>query len=237
MADTKIIDLANFKGATIHLHLKGIVAPFFIVVSGVTDKEIYYIRKYDKEKVEINLPKHPAKVKLDVSAGTINQVIIDRLKIYPIPYTFNKKILMQRDYPVEKIKTMSVDLLPNGSPACFIPSTGTMIESEAIMSLLPQPAKFFIRTHELGHYYYGRPIPSNIPKSDRKMQEYYNDVYEQDELECDKFSLYHLANKGYNFSGILYSIKNTLNPENGFNYDRIMNVYNEIKTIHKKNNL
>lgn len=237
MADTKVIDLANFKGATIHLHLKGIVAPFFIVISGVNDKEIYYIRKYDKEKIEINLPKHPVKVKLDVSAGRIDQVILDKLKVYPIPYTFNNKILMQRNYPVESIKTMSVDCLPNGSPACFIPSTGTMIESENIMSLLPQPAKFFIRAHELGHYYYGRAIPANIPNWDKKMKQYYNDVYEEDEKECDKFSLYQLANKGYNFSGILFSIKNTLNPENAFNFDRILNVYDEIKTIHKKNNL
>ena len=236
MADTKIISLSGFKGVTIHLHLKGIVTPFFIVISGLNNKEIYYVRKFDKEKVEINLPVHDTKIKLDVSSGKIEKVILQKLKIYHIPYKFNNELKMYREYPIEKISYQKVTNLPHGSPARFIPGLALIQVDVNRMENMPQPVKFFIQAHELGHYYYGRYIPSNIPKEDRAMVEYYEKVYEEDEKEADRFALYQLINKGYNFSGIQFAIQNTL-KDSALNLGRILNVYNEIKTIHKNNNL
>lgn len=235
MADTKIIDLKGFKGATLHLHLKDIVAPFFIVISGVGDNEIYYIRKYDKNKVEINLPVHPDKIKVDISSGKFQHVLIERLKIYHVPYKFNNNLVVYRSYPISQLKHQYVKHLPYGSPARFIPGLGLIQENVTITQDLPQPTRFFIRAHETGHYYYGTPVP-DLSNADQEMKDYYREIEKQDEIECDKFACYQLINKGYNFSTVYHSIKSTLGGTH-FNAERIASVYNEIKNMHKKLNL
>ena len=61
---------------------------------------------------------------------------------------------------------------------------------------------------------------------------HYQNIIE-DEKECDRFALYKLINEGYNYSGTLKGLMDTLNISNHYNLDRINSMYEEIDKMHK----
>lgn len=233
---SKIIDLSKKNGVTIHLTFKNIVAPFLVAITDVSGQVIFYYRIFDKENLRLNLPKHPEKILLRVDAPVeISNFIVTDLNKQKIKYNFNKEILVKRPYPIESVQFRTVPYLLdnkgniNRSPARFLPSIGMIEFNQSITRNLPQPVNAFIGMHELGHYYYGRPIPIQFHKSQRA---FYENQLKEDEQEADRFALYNFINEGYNFSGALQSLTDHLSS-NYITKQRISTMGEEIKKMHK----
>lgn len=241
MLNSKQIDLSSYpKGVTIFFSFKNIsCTPFCIIIKDSGSNEIFYNRCFDKKDLTVNLPVHSQYITVLTTCAEINQYIVQPLRIRPIKYQFNEKIKLKRDYPIDKIHIQPVRGLPFGSEARFLYNEGIIQYDVEAMSKLAQPTRNFILRHELGHYYYGRPIPEpealqQMPDSLRK---HYHDISLEDEKECDKFSMYSCHNDGYNFSNITSGLMDTLTSGGTnvghYNVDRILNVHNEIKRIDK----
>ncbi len=241
----KVIDLSGKKGVTIYFKLKNVVRPFFIRITGENGQGIFYYRKFDKRDLQVNLPVHPDRILVSVQGAEIDQYLVSDLKKQNIPYKYNERILVKRPYSVEQITTRTLPIfqrpeydnqgnvkrmLLDISPARFLPSIGEIQYNESICKGLPQPVIDYIGRHELGHYYYGRPIPQIIEKG--PMKTFYMNQLAEDESEADRFALYSFINSGYNFSGALLSLTDYLS-DNYISKHRMQKQFDEIIKMHK----
>lgn len=245
VVDSKIIDLTgNKKGVTIYFKFKDVFAPFLVVITDVSGQVVFYKRDYNKSNLSANLPVHPDNVLVLVTGGPkIESTIVSPLKKLKIPYYFNFDIMVERPYPVTAIQSRVIPSImekgPGGimieskTPARFLPSLGMIEYNERIAKTLPQPVNEFVKLHEIGHYYYGRPVPNPVPLQELK---FYNDQLKQDEMEADRFALYQFINSGYNFSGALYSLTDHLS-DNYISKERMKGLFDEIKKMHKQINV
>lgn len=248
--NVKDIDLTKYKGGvTIYFNFKIERNPFFVLITDPTGIATYYYRKFDKEFLRVNLPKHPNKIKVITNGAVIKDYQIKDIEIIHVAYKHNDKLKQTRKYAFNDIREKWVPVLydtvlgphgeqiktPNKNPARIFPSHGLMEKSVIGMAKLAQPAQEYVIDHEKGHYYYGRDIPMNLQKYPRDVQEYYAKRIEEDEMEADRYALHNHINKGYNFSGGLFSLLDNLN-DNDVCKRRILNIYNEILKMHKNIN-
>lgn len=251
----KELDLSKFKkGATLDAIFEipgGKTNPYLIYVTSEDGKIMYYQRLYDGDKVSINLPKIPESGKvLFLWSGNfpLKQILTGPLRITKIRYVFDEKIKQTRPYKFEDIKEEVLPYIPqtipmsggqsitieSDQPARFFPPLGVIQYSQKVLSKVPEPVFEFIKSHEKGHYYYGRPMASRNEAqsmSPDQKQEFMKQL-EEDEVAADRFAMYDLVNRGYNFTGTLYALTNHL-PEGYMSKQRIMKLYNEISNIHK----
>lgn len=254
--DGKILDLKLYKnkGVTVIVTFDKVTAPFLVVVNDVkSDKTLYY-RTYDKSKLTFNLPKHSDTVKL-VCNGTakIKSVLFTPIKKFNLKYSFNKDIVVPRNYSLQEIKTVFypqiIDVIKGQptvlkTPARFVPALKEKQVSIQQTEHLPEPVLEFILDHEEGHYFYGRPyMPDEViakfpitPIEKSRLSQFYKKQIQQDELEADRYALYKFINKGYNFSGALNSLLDNLGNDH-FSTQRIASLYSEIDKQHKLNEL
>lgn len=231
--EAKIIDLSKYKeGVTMHINFIVQRKPFFVLITDESGIATFYYRPYDKEMLRLNLPKHPARVKVWSFGAKIKDYILQEIKIFKVPYKHNEKLKQTRDYDIKNIKRAWVPRLPGDNPARFFPKFGLMQFSVLGMGQLSQPTIDYVMKHEKGHYYYGRDLPRNLPLMPPDVQDFYNKRIEEDEIEADRFAIHEHINEGYNFSGGLFSLLDNLNP-NYISKNRILNLFNEIKIMHK----
>jgi len=250
MMNSKTIDLSNFKkGVTLDVDFgfANKVNPFLIFITDPGEEIMYYYRKVDRSKISINLPEHTDQVTIYSEKYPVKTVLISPLRICKMKYCFNNGIVQQRPYSFNEIKE---ELLPviaapkfyNGQivgysydqPARFLPSAGLIQYNAKVLSTFPQPTRMFIRGHEKGHYYYGRPVPppSVLQRLSPAEQDHWKKISEEDEREADRYALYSVTNDGYNFSGSLESLTDFLS-DNYISKERMKYLYNIINQEHK----
>lgn len=236
MIQEKIIDLTNYKeGVTLYFKFKNIGNAFFILIKDADSPEQYYKRTYEKPDLKVNLPVHSPRILVIYSGADLETWLIKKIQITKIPYKVNESILIKRNYPISAIKIMPVRNLPMGSEARFLYNEGIIQYDVDRCALMPQPSFNFILKHEAHHYFYGRPIPlpEEMDKMPESLKKYYYHISLEDESACDEGALYACINEGYNFSGILHGLMDTLNHSH-YNLTRIVSIHNEIKKMHKK---
>ncbi len=244
------IDLTGKKkGVTLSVDFgfKGEVTPFLVFITDSIGGQMYYYRQVNKGQVSINLPVHSDRINLYSSAYKPKSVLICPLKIYKMDYHFNSPIVQKRPYKFEEIReeylsfipmTQNINghifQLPSDQPARFLPSTGLTQFSNSVFEKIPQPVVEFIKRHEKGHYYYGRPLPNQelwkfftLPEQAQMQQ-----TMLEDEEEADRYSLYSMINDGYNFSGALNSLTDFLS-DNYLSKERMKKLYSIISQEHK----
>lgn len=233
--ESTVIDLKGKKGVTIHVQFKNIQPLFFISVTDLSGKVFFYKRQFDKPKLRLNLPMHPDQVVMNVAGAEIDKYVIQPLQKISFQYHHNKDLVQTRNYDIGQIQRQTLPYFLddkgqlNNSPARFFPNYGVLQYNGSIMPQLPQPVATFVGFHELGHYYYGRPIPKVIAQG---AEEFYHNQLKEDEQEADRFALYNFINEGYNFSGALQSLSDYLS-ESYISQARIGRLGDEIKKMHK----
>lgn len=237
MIQQKIIDLSNFKGGvTLYFHFKNIGNAFFILIQDENRKETFYKRTYEKEFLQVNLPVHSPRILVIYYGADMESYLVRKIDIYKIPYQINEKLRLQRPYDLSDITIRPVRNLPEGSEARFLYNEGIIEWDVDRCADMAQPAFNFILKHETHHYFYGRPIP--VPEELRRMpqdlQQYYYDISLEDETECDRGALYACINDGYNFSGIIGGLMDTLHANGHYSASRIIDIHNEITKMHKQ---
>ncbi len=239
MINSKEINLKNYKdGVTLIIDFKIESNPFFVIITDPSGTVTFYYRQFDKGKLKLNLPFHPDVIKVWSKGAAIKDYLIMDIQKFDIPYVPNEKIMVKRPYNFDEIKVQRVPRFRTkgyeDQPAKFYPALGIIQVSDAVMSKMPQPINSYVTNHEYGHYFYGRPCPDQkaLSKLSEAERMYYLKRLEEDEMECDRFALYKHINDGYNFSGGLLSLVDTLSPHL-LNANRMVNIFNEIKKIHK----
>ncbi len=237
--NTKEIDLRNYKnGVTLIIDFIVDSKPFFVVITDLSGTVVFYYRKFDKEKLKLNLPYHSDQVKIWSRGAEVRDYVIMNLQKFNLPYVPNTPLIQERPYSFDEIKIMNVPRFKTpgyeNQPAKFYPNLGVLQQNISVMGKFPQPVNAFVTSHEFGHYFYGRPCPKTeilmrMPPDEKK---FYMDRLEEDEKECDRFALYKHINDGYNFSGGLVSLVDTLSPH-AFNASRMTSLFDEIKKMHK----
>lgn len=250
---TKELDLSKFKstGATLDVvfDITGTPGAFIVLVTNQDADLTYYKRTFNKAKLSINLPVIPQNgIVLLVSGYPIKTVMMGKLRKISIPYQFNKKILQKRPYAFNEIKETILPYIPttaivNGQaiqmpsnqPARFHPGRGEAEYSEMIFKNLPQPTRVFVREHEKGHYYYGRPIPPPqiLQSLSPELQRHYQEQLKEDEQGADDYALHKVLNAGYNFTGALDSLMDHL-PDGYISQQRIRAAFNRLNYYNKK---
>lgn len=242
----KQIDLSNWpNGVTLDVVFDAgsPVTPFMIFVTALDKKIMLYYRTVNKANVSINLPKHPDQVIL-MTERPIVSILTGPLRKTPLKYNFNTDIITPRPYPISQIRTEYLNFipdpetgLPSDQPARFSPSIGLKQLATGVLNKFPQQVVDFIDEHENGHYYYGRPLPpvDMWRHFSPQVQKALHDAYEEDEYEADRYAMYQLMNKGYNFSNVFNAVNDFLG-DNPISRTRIQKMKENIMNEHRNLN-
>ncbi len=233
----KHLSLKDFskRGVSLIIQFTNVYKPFAVIIHNDNGKVLYY-RIFNKDRLELNLPVHGEEIMVEVLGDPkIKDILIADMVKPVVAYNFNTDRVQTRDYEIKDIEVIDSPIIENGSPARFFPYHGIMEINLMAMNQLPQPVDYFVRSHELGHYFYGAPIPApeilkTLPVI---IQQYFNDELIKDEIEADRFALYQLVNEGYNFSGFLNSLVHYLGPSE-MSAQRMIAMDNEINKIHQQ---
>jgi len=196
----KEIDLSGENGVSLYLEFVDVVkqtqldsrvnlSPWYMVIKEPYEDTIFYERKVNTSKVQVNLPKHGKKVHLIVlGPATLDRILITKLNKIRIPHA--KKPSALRPY-----KLKDIVLVPNNdldSPARIFTKYPVIEFNPKIFNKFSEPTRAFILLHEMAHYYFDK------------------------EEEADRWATIEFLNMGYNLSSANYALTHVLHkqPEN-----------------------
>ncbi len=150
----KDITFSDSEGVSLYLTTKcpeNLDHSYSVVVINADNGDIIFKRKFDKDKIQINLPRNPLRTSVFTTCREVENYISSPLKKNQFDYDFTPET--ERDFPLSDLKVQYVENL-GYTPARILTKQGVMQISKKHFRDLDQPTRYFIMMHEMGHYYF-----------------------------------------------------------------------------------